>query len=392
MTVTIEAGALSDVGELGVAVHDRGPEIEANRTLPGDVVALLVAAGVPKIFVPTDLGGAQAHVLQGLAAFEDIAYHDGSTGWCAMIAGTTGVLAGFLPVEHARAIYGRDDAITGGFAAPMGRARAFEDSDGGLSVTGRWQWGSGTRHCTAIGGGCRLVDEHDQPADRALDGLRAPFVFFEPVQVELLDTWYVAGLRGTGSTDYQVTDAVVPEGRWVEVGRTVPTHDGPLYRFSFFGLLAAGITSVALGLARRALDELVEVAATKRPQGSRRPLAERSTVQADVASAEGAVASGWALLAESAGDAWDTLAAGDTLTDEHRRRLRLAATHGTQSAARAVDLAYHAAGGTAVYDTSPLQRVFRDTHVATQHAMTAPRTLELVGRMRLGLDTDTAQL
>lgn len=386
------ADARCEIGQVGAAVQDRGAEIEAHRTLPGDVVALLVAAGVPKLFVPADLGGAEAHVLQGLAAFEDIAYHDGSTGWCAMIAATTGVLAGFLPPEHARTIYGRDDAITGGFAAPMGRARAFEDSDGGLSVTGRWQWGSGSRHCTVIGGGCRLIDAEGQPTERAADGLRAPFVFFEPAQVELLDTWHVAGLRGTGSTDYQVTDALVPEGRWVDVGRTAPIHEGPLYRFSFLGLLAAGITSVALGLARRALDELVDLAATKRPQGSSRPLAERSTVQADVASAEGAIASAWALLAETASDAWDTLTVGDPLTDEHRRRLRLAATHGTQSAARAVDLAYHAAGGAAVYDTSPLQRVFRDTHVATQHAMTAPRTLELVGRMRLGLDTDTTQL
>ncbi|MEJ7585303.1 MAG: acyl-CoA dehydrogenase family protein, partial [Acidimicrobiales bacterium] len=167
---------------------------------------------------------------------------------------------------------------------------------------------------------------------------------------------------------------------------------GPLYRFSFYGLLALGIASVALGLARRAIDELVTLAGHKRPQGSSRPLAERAPVQADVAAAEAIVRSSLAFVADTIGTSWDVLAGGDELDDEHRRSLRLAATHATHEAARAVDLMYAAAGGAAVYDQSPIQRVFRDVHVATQHAMVAPRTFELTGRLLLGLSTDARQL
>ncbi len=371
-----------EVGQCSVA-------IEANRTLPSDVVALLAGAGLFKSFVPAHLGGAQAHALDGLAAIEEIAYHDGSAGWCLMIAATTGLLGGFLPPEHAATIYAPPESITGGFAAPMGRATLV---DGGLRVTGRWQWGSGSQHCTWLGGGCLVVDASGAPAARPRDGLQAPFVLFEREQVELLDTWYVSGLRGTGSTDYQVTGAFVPEGRWVQIGFTEPTVDSPLYRFSFYGLLALGIAAVASGLARRSVDELVDLAGSKRPQGSAKTLSERAPIQAEVAQAEAAQRSSWAWLEQVVGETWDDLAAGRSLTDEARRLLRLAATNVTGQAAIAVDRMYTAGGGASVYDDSALQRLFRDVHVATQHAMVAPRTFELTGRMRLGLDTDTRQL
>ncbi|MCU1353882.1 MAG: Pigment protein [Acidimicrobiales bacterium] len=365
----------------------RSAEIEAARTLPVDLVAELAAADLFRMWVPAELGGGAVGVAEGLAVIEALGYHDGATAWCVMIGATTGLLAAFLPDEHARRIYEDPAGVTGGFAAPMGRARVVE---GGLRVTGRWQWGSGTRHCTWIGGGCLLVGDDGQPAPRA-DGLIAPFAFFDRADVELLDTWHVAGLKGTGSTDYQVADAFVPEGRWVQLGGE-PRVDGPLWRFSFYGMLALGVASVALGLARRAVDELVALAADKRPQGSSRPLAERAPVQAEVAAAEATVRAARALVAETVGATWDDLVAGRPVTDEHKRSLRLAATHATLASAEATSRCYTAAGGAAVYESNPLQRVFRDVHVATQHAMVAPRTFELTGRMRLGLDTDTRQL
>lgn len=373
---------------LGPSIAARSATIEANRTLPDDVVADLREADLFRMFVPSDLGGAELGVQEGMDTIEELAVHDGAAAWCVMIAATTGLLGAFLADPHAGAIYRDAASITGGFAAPMGRATV---TDGGLVVTGRWQWGSGTRHCTWIGGGCLLVDAAGAPAPRA-DGLIAPFVLFEPAQVELLDTWYVSGLRGTGSTDYEVDAAFVPEGRWVQIGLEPPRRGGALYRFSFYGVLALGIASVALGLARRAIDELVSLAGHKRPQGSSRALAERAPVQADVAAAEAIVRSSRAFVADAIGAAWEVVGTGDELTDEHRRSLRLAATHAAQEAARAVDLAYTAAGGAAVYDDCALSRVFRDVHVATQHAMVAPRTLELAGRLRLGLATDTRQL
>lgn len=371
---------MQTLGDVAVVAGARATEIEELRRLPPDLVAALAATGVFKLWVPAAYGGAQAHLGDGLDAIEQVAYHDGSTGWCVMIATTTGLCAGFLPVEHAAAIYGPADAITGGFAMPAGTAKQVA---GGLRVDGRWSWGSGTDHCTAICGGVRLIDS-DPP--------RFPVVFLDPADVELLDTWHVTGLKGTASGDYAVDGAFVPEGRWVELaGQPEPVVDHPLYRVSFLGALAIGVASVVVGLGRRAIDELLGLAA-KVPAGSSRSLAERPVVQAQVAAADAAVRSSRAFLRAAADECWEAARSGLPVTADLKRTLRLAATDAVARCADAVDLCYHAAGGSAIFEAHPLQRVFRDTHVATQHGMVAARTLETLGRMQFGLPTDTRQL
>jgi alkylation response protein AidB-like acyl-CoA dehydrogenase len=208
----------------------------------------------------------------------------------------------------------------------------------------------------------------------------------------ILDTWTVAGLRGTGSHDMVIEDVFVPGDRSVSIVTDRPRAPGALYAFPVFGLLAVGIAAVALGIARGAVDELVRLAREKAPQGSKRTLAERGVVQAEVAQAEALVGSGRAFLDDAIGVAWRAAESAGTIPIADRARLRLAATHATTSAARATDLVYNAGGGTSVYATSPLQRCFRDVHVATQHAMVAGSTLELAGRVLLGLETDVSQL
>jgi len=147
-----------------------------------------------------------------------------------------------------------------------------------------------------------------------------------------------------------------------------------------------------MGIARRAVDELVELAGTKKPQGSSKSLGRRPQVQADVAIAEAKLASAWAFIEASITDSWVTAESGSAPTVEQKRRLRLSATHATQTAAEVAELMYKAGGGAAVYKSCPLQRTFRDAFVATQHAMVAPRTLETYGRLRLGIETDTGLL
>jgi alkylation response protein AidB-like acyl-CoA dehydrogenase len=379
---------LETARQLGPSIADRSAEIEANGTLPLDVVDAIRPSQAFRLYVPADLGGPAATAWGGLEVIEEYAYHDGSTGWCVAISSTSSLMASYLPEPWDQEIFGDPRSITGGFAAPMGTATPV---DGGLRVSGRWQWGSGTRHCTWIGGGCRVVGPDGKTAPRD-DGLAFPYVFFEPDDVDFIDTWDVAGLSGTGSVDYSVTDVVVPEGRWSQIGFDGPTRDNPFARFSFYGLLALGIAATAAGIARRAIDELALLAETKRPQGSSRPLRERATVQGDTAMAEAKVRSAWGFVADVVGDAWENALAGRDLSDDQRRLLRLAATHATQTAAEATEAMYKAAGGAAVYRTSPIQRCLRDVLVATQHAMVAPRTFELAGRMRLGLETDTRQL
>ena len=374
------------VAELGTRAEELAAETEALRRLPDELAVGLRAAGFGRALAPCEVGGGEWPVADLVDAVEGLAWYDGSTAWCAMIAATTSLIGGYLPEPWAQEIYGDPDAHTGGFAAPVGRARADGD---GLVVSGRWQWGSGTQHCTWVGGGALVVGADGAPAPLA-DGTVAPFVLFRREDVTFHDTWHVAGLKGTGSTDYSVHDLAVPAGRWVQVGGT-PRVDRTLYRFSFFGALAVGVAAVGLGLARRALDEVVQLAGSKRPQGSAKTLAERPVVQADLAEADARRRAARHLLDHAVADAWRA-ADGSTDVDESRVALRQAATHAMTTSAAVVHTCYTAAGGAAVYETSPLQRLFRDVHVATQHAMVAPRTMEVVGRHRLGLPTDLRQV
>ncbi|MEM9134911.1 MAG: acyl-CoA dehydrogenase family protein [Actinomycetota bacterium] len=379
---------LDAVNTLGPSIAARSNEIEEARRVPIDIVDQLRPTGVFRMFVPDDLGGPGLTAWESLEVLEGLGYHDGATAWCAMIGSTTSLMASSLPEPYAQEIFGDHDTIGGGFAMPVGRAVAV---DGGLRVSGRWAWGSGTQHCNWVGGGCLVVDDEGTPSPRD-DGLAVVFAFVPADEVTFIDNWHVSGLCGTGSGDYEVHDVFVPEGRWVQLGGGRPVRANALSRFSFFGLLACGVASCAMGIGRRSIDELTALAGDKTPQGSSRTLAQRPQVQADIAVAEARLGAAWLLLREAVTDSWRTAVAGDRPSVDQKRQLRLSATHAAQTAAEVTESMYKAGGGAAVYRTSPLQRTFRDAHVAIQHAMVAPRTFETHGRLRLGLETDTRQL
>ena len=379
---------LDAVKQIGPAIAARSDEIERQRRLPLDVVELIKPTGAFRMCVPEDLDGPGVTAWESLEVMEELAYHDGEAGWCSMIGSTTSLMSSWLPDQYAQEIFGTRDAIGGGFAMPTAQAVPV---DGGLRVSGRWPWGSGTQHCTWIGGGCLVVDGDGRPSPRP-DGLISPFVFFPRSEAEFIDNWDVSGLSGTGSGDYQVTDLFIPEGRWAQHGIDEPVRHNSWSQLSFYGLLACGVAACAVGIGRRAVAELVDLAGEKKPQGSSRSLAHRAAVQADVAIAEAKLSAGWSFMKTAIDGAWATAEEGGVQTTEQKRLLRLSATHATQTSAEVAELMYKAGGGAAVYRTSPLQRTFRDAFVATQHAMVAPRTFETYGRLRLGLETDARHL
>ena len=240
---------------LAPEISARAADSEAARRLAPELAAKLAAAGLFSICVPARYGGGELSARDVLRVIEAVARADGAAGWCVMIGATTGVLAASLPEPFAREIYAANPrVVTGGAAAPIGRARAVA---GGHQVSGRWSFGSGCQHSDWLVGGTVM----DTPGEARL-------MFFARDQVQIHDTWYTGGLRGSGSHDFEVADAFVPEGRSVRLGSR-PLCDGPLYRFPVFGLLALGVCAVALGIARRALDELVELAVEEGPDRQR---------------------------------------------------------------------------------------------------------------------------
>jgi alkylation response protein AidB-like acyl-CoA dehydrogenase len=374
---------------LAPRIRERADEIERERRLPTTLVRTLAQAGVFRMLVPAELGGFEVDPSTMVGCLAEIARADGSAGWCAMIGATTGVIGAYLPAAVGREIYGTDpEVVTGGVFHPRGVARA---EGAAYRLTGRWPFASGCQHCAWLLGGA-IVRDGDRPRLQPSGAPETRQMVFPASEAEVIDTWSVSGLRGSGSHDIAVKDILVPRERTVSLTTDRPRIVTPLYAFPVFGLLALGIAAVALGIAERAIEELVALAGGKIPTGGRRPIALRSAVQTDVARAQGLVRAARALLLDSIGEAWRSARAGDAIRLEERALVRLAATHATRSCAEAVDLMYEAGGGSSIYEGCALQRLFRDVHVATQHVMVAPPTLELVGRVLLGAPGDTELL
>lgn len=387
---TPETGSIDIVAAafaLQKELRERAPEIERARRLPADLSQRFAEAGLYRACIPAVYGGLELSPLVTVRMIEVLAEADASAAWCAFIGATSGTVLALVPPATARELFLSPEVLFTGVFAPNGRAEHTAD---GFRATGRWQWGSNTENADWVMGGCQLMRDGEPELD-ARGAPRSHMMLVPAADVEFLDTWHVSGLSGSGSTDFAFHDLHVPEAR--AVGYLVERPlERPLYAFPHFGLLAMGIAAIALGLARAAIGELVSFAAHKTPVGSRRHLAERPSAQAEVAEAEALLRSARAFFYESLEAAFARACTDGRIPVEARRDLRLATTHAVRSSARAVDKMYEIGGGTSVYDRSPLQRIFRDVHVATQHMMVARPTLELTGRLFLGLETDTSQL
>ena len=383
-----DASLLEAAVALAPRIRPHAEAIEAARRLPGAIVEDLGRAGLFRMLVPRALGGGEVAPATMIRAIEAIARADASAGWCVMVGATTGLVSAFLDEDAARAIFGDPAAVTSGVFAPMGRAVREGD---GYRVSGRWSFASGVEHATHRMGGAIVMG----PGGPELGPNGDPVIRHVVMRAEetrVHDTWTTSGLRGTGSHDLEADGVFVPLRHTCSLIADAPRHAGPLYRFPIFGLLALGVAAVAAGAAREAIDTLIDLASKKKPAWSKRPLSHRELTQVRVDEAEGLARSARAFLIEAAEEVTEIAGARGVLADRDRALLRLAATQATRSAACAVDLVYEAGGGTSIYASSPLQRAFRDVHVAPQHVMVAAPTLASVGKVLLGVGGDVGML
>lgn len=373
---------------LAPGIRARLTDIDAGRTLPPDLARTLARAGLFRTLLPRSLGGLELDPLQALASMEAIGQADASCGWCVMIGATSGMSAAYMDPVVAASIHAVPETITGGVFAPVGRAELQGDE---LLVTGTWPWMSGNAHCDWLAGGC-VIMEDGKPRMLANGMPDSRMVFFPSSQAQRLDGWHVSGLAGTGSGEVAVNGLRVPLSHSVSLLSDRPRHDGPLYQLPIFGLLAQGIAAVMLGNAQGAIEELVSLAASRRPAGSTRSLAERAGAQAELAKAQAALGSARAYCHDAVGQAWQRAQAGAAPNARERAQLRLSATWATRTAADVTRTLYDLGGGSSVFLSNPLQRRFRDAHVGTQHAMVSASTYELTGRVLMGLPTDVTLL
>jgi indole-3-acetate monooxygenase len=377
---------LDAVRSLESLIRAHADEAERNRRLSPVVVTALAEAGIFRMYTPRTLGGFEVDPLTFYRVVEAIARIDGSTGWCVFIAGGNPLLGAFLADEAAEKVFGSDPhVITAGVVHPYGKAVLWA---GGYHITGRWSYASGCQHSTWIFCCCEVFD-----GDRlrlAEDGEPDVRLFFIPIgEVSIVDTWDVSGLAGTGSHDVVIDRVFVPSAYTCpfKPGMTPEgtRYQSPVYRYVLYASFALPIGAVALGIAQGALDACLELAQSKKPGVGPDMLRDRPLFQVRIAEATALVGSARAWLHTTVQQTWQSHLAHGQVTFAERADLLLAAANATRSAAAAVDILYTAAGASANYRRSPLQRALRDIHAATQHVGTAAPQFESAGRMLLGL-------
>ncbi len=375
-TVTA-ADTLAAVTALAPTIAARAGEIEAARRLPTDLVAELTAAGVFRLLLPPTHGGLGADLLTALEVFETLAAADGSTGWTAMIgAGGWIDLAG-LPRATFATLFDGSPVITAGAFNPTGSVEAVA---GGYRVRGRWAFVSGCEHATLLYANC---------VEGVVDGMpQLRMAVLTPDQVVIEDTWQVSGLRGTGSHHIRVDGVVVPTERTFNPLAHDPCCDTPLVRIPPPPLLACAVATIALGIARGALDDVVKLAETKVPMLDHAPLATSPTFHLALATADTERRAAQGLVREAAGALWAAGVEGREPGRDERARVRAAAVWATATAARVVDTAYRSGGGSSLYAHCPLQRRLRDVHAVTQHFLVRPDTMATAGAILAGQEVD----
>jgi indole-3-acetate monooxygenase len=389
MSRTSPSSFIDAAKKLAPQVEARAGEIERTRRLPHPLVEAMARAGLFRLWIPRALGGEETDPMTLVRVVEEIARADGAAGWCMALGGEYGVFGGYLPPEAAREIYGSDPLVrTAGALRTSGNARIV---GGGYRVTGRWQLGSGCQHSNWIVGGCRILDGAEPRL--GADGTPVTrILFFPATDCEILDTWHSIGLRGTGSHDYAVNDVFVPAARTLSFHEP-PVEPGPLYAMPTIALFGTALAAVSLGIARHAIDILLELALARTTGRSRGgALREDATAQMNVGQAEALLRSGRAFLYETLQDAWQVVSAGHALSPAQRAMLWLASTHAANAAKQATELMFSAGSSASPYASNGLERCVRDIHTSAQHICVTPGNYQMAGQAFLGLDMRASML
>ncbi len=381
-----------------------GPQIDAAKALPAEVLDALFEAKMFRMLLPRSQGGAELDIPTFFQVMLALAQGDASAAWSVSQSNGCSMSAAYMAPGAAREVFSEPRAVVAwGFPAGPCRAVALE---GGWRVTGTWGFGSGSRHATWLGAHCQVCDADGVPHKRANGAILERTALIPRAAVTIVEgQWDVIGLRGTGSDTYAVSNLFVPTRHAVvarAVGRDLQQPEdatiedeperreqGPLYRFSPTLVYQTGFSAVALGLARAMLDDFIVLANHKTPAGAGTMLRDNAVIQERVAVSQARLASMRAWIAQTLRDTWDACVANGRHGFEHRMTMRLASTYAIREAARVVEDAYADAGATAIFASHPFERRLRDMHAVSQQIQANPMHLQTVGQHYLGMKPAT---
>lgn len=361
------AALLETARRLGPLMEENAREAELVRRLPDPVVAAFRDAGFFWMKTPVELGGSELDPVSFGDVMEEIAYHDASAAWAAMIgSGTIGTMAGWLPEDGVAELFAEGAPLptVAGQFTPRGTATAVE---GGYRVTGRWGFGSGIDHSDWVVGGC------------IVEGTGAPiFVTAPKAQATVHGNWDAAALQGTGSHDFSLDDVFIPSSRAMDAYGGAPQRGGDIFRQPIMIFISNELSPLLVGIARRAIDDMIDLAAStaRSLSGS---LADRASFRKAIGQAEAKWAAARTLYRATAQEGIDIIRAGGTIDDDTVAVLRARHTYVAELCAELITELFRYGGGRVLSVKHPMQRHLRNALGALQHVYLSEENYELAG-------------
>jgi alkylation response protein AidB-like acyl-CoA dehydrogenase len=373
---------LAVIQRIAPLIKQHRRHFDEQRRAPDEVFTALADAGLFRLYLPKTLGGPELSPFDFMTVVEAASALDGSIGWLVGNGGGMSRIAGYLPEEVARDWFADPHAFVVSATGAIGTAEPVE---GGFRVSGRWPFGSGAHHATRFMGLASI---------KTADGREAPPIccYFAGSDVELHDTWFVSGLRGTGSCDFEVLNVFVPVRHTHPLVDLKPAHPALLYRLPGLSAFAWTVSVVPLGIARGAIDAFVELAAKKARVGSPLLMRDREPVQDMVGRAETTLRAARAYLVAAMAELMVATDIGGDRLLQARAFFRAACSNAAETAVRIVDAIAANAGTAAIFETGTLERSVRDVHAATKHVAMTPNNYTVAGRLKLGLEPGTTRI
>jgi alkylation response protein AidB-like acyl-CoA dehydrogenase len=367
---------MARVKEIDPIVREHAADAERDRRLTRAVVDALRWSGVFRMAMPAAWGGPQTDICKQVEIVETLARADASTAWCAMIGSESGFFASYLEEAAARRLFPSLDTITAGFQGPAG---TLEVCDGGYRLSGHWSFGSGVTHADVILGGA-TVTENGEPRRNKNGKLDHRVAMLPATQWQVRETWDADGLAGSGSHDYTISDAFVPdEYTWIP-----GQYKRPEALYSWFGLAPSPGVGVALGTAGAALEVARTSLEGKYSQVLMGSATAEPGVRAALARAAALIGSTRGYVYDTLGGFFATLQAGDEPSFDQRAQWAGCVVHTGTSCRGAVQMLVDAVGSVALQRSSPLSRQLRDLNMIAQHGLTNQRVWEWAGGLYFG--------
>ena len=356
---------LNEARAVGELAWSRRQDADRDRRMPDEVMERLRATGLMKLCRHRRWGGAESDPMTFLDVGRELAYHSAALGWLYTVLGFHDWYMAFASEQLQEDIWGEDpDAFICDSFAPVGQIEKVAD---GYVLTGRWRFASGIEWSGWIGvGGITVAPDGEQPEH---------LLFFIPKKdVTIHDDWNTLGLRGTASRAVAVERVFVPDHRAFPLARAAVrrgpvVNDGPLWRLPLMTMQGMAPMIPSVGVAQRVVDEFhTWTKARIRPYEG---VAAKETPAAQLALAEAATQwdATWALSQKYAQTGWDFALSGRSfvLTDEERAQWFAWRGYIGRTSIELSDQLYIGSGAMALFDSHPLQQLFRDVHSTGVH-------------------------